>query len=95
MIMVKGLPVERESSWGLWSGDIVSVLPEKEPKDLSLVWNGEIIPPTLFREILSFFKWTYDEHGCESQVRLYYNPETGEWRAVAMPQFIVERRNVP
>lgn len=49
-------------------------------------WTGPKIPQALWRQILSFFKWTNTTHHCESQVRLFLNPTTGEWKVWAFPQ---------
>lgn len=79
-----------DTSWGKWFGDIVAVIPETPSDKLRLDWTGSQIPIHLFRQIISFFKWTYDEYNCESQVRLYYNPQKDAWKAIAMPQFITK-----
>lgn len=47
----------------------------KGPK-LNEVWPG----------ILAFFKWTYETNHSESQVRLFVNSRTKEWKAWAFPQ---------
>lgn len=49
-------------------------------------WTGPKIPMALWRSILSFFKWSQDTHKCETQVRLFLNTTTGQWRAWAFPQ---------
>lgn len=49
-------------------------------------WTGGKIPVALWRQILAFFKWSYDTTHSETQVRLFYNFDTGEWRAHAFPQ---------
>lgn len=49
-------------------------------------WTGPKIPLALWRSILSFFKWSQDTHHCETQVRLFLNTATGQWRAWAFPQ---------
>ncbi len=49
-------------------------------------WFGPKIPLALWRSILSFFKWSQDTHHCETQVRLFLNTATGQWRAWAFPQ---------
>ena len=88
LVYHKGLTLLPETQWGKWFGDVVAVIPETKVEDLKLQWTGGEIPKKLFREILGFFKWSYDKHGCESQVRLYYNPTTRDWKAIPMPQFI-------
>jgi hypothetical protein len=49
-------------------------------------WTGPKISREVWNEILSFFKWTYDETKSESQVRLFVNHVTKEWKAWAFPQ---------
>jgi hypothetical protein len=49
-------------------------------------WLGSKIPLSVWREILAFFKWSYDTTKSETQVRLFHHPSTGEWRAHAFPQ---------
>jgi len=44
------------------------------------------IPPELWQEVLAFFRWTYQEFKSESQVRLFVNGTTKEWKAWAFPQ---------
>jgi len=86
--MLAGEVVEPASSWGLWEGDIVTYLDELPSKDAKVKWTGSPMPLYMFREILGFFKWSFDEYGCESQIRLYYNTEHDLWKWVAMPQWI-------
>lgn len=49
-------------------------------------YEGPKIPPEEWHKILSFFRWTNSEHHSESQVRLFVNPMTGEWKGWAFPQ---------
>lgn len=49
-------------------------------------YKGPKIPHQVWMEVLSFFKWTYDTHHSESQVRLYVSPKLGLWKAWAFPQ---------
>lgn len=51
-----------------------------------LVYSGPKIPPQVWREILSFFKWSYDTTKGESQVRLFVSTEHQTWKAWAFPQ---------
>src|SRR5688500_3979304 len=44
-------------------------------------WTGGKIPIPLWREILAFFKFSYDTTKSEVQVRLFHNFTTGVWRA--------------
>jgi len=52
----------------------------------TIKWDGPKIHPEIWNQILAFFKWTYDQHKSESQVRLYVNHRTQEWTAWAFPQ---------
>ncbi len=89
LLAVDGRTVIPDVTWGQWFGDIAAVVPESEPEDLYLQWTGAQIPPALFREILGFFKWSFDKYRCEAQLRLYYRPQDKQWKAVVMPQFII------
>lgn len=89
ILSVGGRAVIPDITWGQWFGDIAAVIPESESESLYLQWNGEIIPPKLFREILGFFKWSHDKYHCEAQLRLYYRVTDKQWKAVVMPQFII------
>jgi hypothetical protein len=51
-------------------------------------WNGTVLDRETFRVALAFLKWTHDEHHVEGQARFFYNEVTGEWRTVALPQYI-------
>lgn len=51
-----------------------------------LDYDGPKISPSVWKEILSFFKWTQSTAQSESQVRLYVNPHERTWRAWAFPQ---------
>jgi hypothetical protein len=62
-----------------------AVLPVVEKLPL-VAWKGAPIPVKLWREVLAFFKWSYDTTKSETQVRLFYNFTTKEWRAHAFPQ---------
>lgn len=48
-------------------------------------WTGPKLNP-VWPEVLAFFRWTYDTMQSESQVRLYLNVRTKEWKAWAFPQ---------
>lgn len=49
-------------------------------------YKGPKIPLTLWREILTFFQWSYNTTKSEVQVRLFRHRKTGEWKAWALPQ---------
>jgi hypothetical protein len=57
----------------------------KETKG-SMIYNGPKIPPEMWRQVLSYFKWCYDTYKSECQVRLYVSPTNNTWRAWAFPQ---------
>lgn len=57
----------------------------KETKG-TFIYNGPKIPPEVWNEILSFFKWCYTTYKSECQVRLYVSPTQHTWRAWAFPQ---------
>ena len=48
-------------------------------------WSGPQLN-AIWPEVLAFFKWTNDTMHSESQVRLFVNVATQEWRAWAFPQ---------
>lgn len=52
----------------------------------TFLYAGPPIPPAVWNQVLSFFKWTYDTTKSESQVRLYVNHELRQWAAWAFPQ---------
>tara|TARA_Y100001937_G_scaffold93805_1_gene127114 strand:+ start:67 stop:1164 length:1098 start_codon:yes stop_codon:yes gene_type:complete len=56
---------------------------EDEP---TLEWKGGKIPIAVWNQVLSFFKWSYDETHSETQVRLLYHPKDNHWVAWAFPQ---------
>jgi hypothetical protein len=47
---------------------------------------GPTIPAEVWHQVLSFFRWSYQEYKSESQARLYVNPEAKTWRAWVFPQ---------
>lgn len=60
---------------------------EVEKSEPYMNWNGKAkISMETWQQILSFFHWSYEEHGSEVQVRLFYHEETDEWSAWAFPQ---------
>ena len=52
----------------------------------AIKWTGPRIMPDVWQSILAYFKWTWDTHKSESQVRLYVNVTAGQWAAWAFPQ---------
>jgi hypothetical protein len=67
----------------------LGVLPDTlRDKDTAFKWKQAPIPFELWRQIVSFFKWTYDTYQCEAQVRLAYNEDLREWRVAVLPQNI-------
>jgi hypothetical protein len=71
-----------------FEGHLPPILSEVIAKDLDFHWTGGPIPLATWRAIVSFMKWTFDEHGCEAQCRLAHNHETKEWRVAVLPQHI-------
>ena len=51
-------------------------------------WKGAPMSKKVFRRILAFFKWSYDTHKVESQVRLFYNEDKRRWTVCVLPQWI-------
>ena len=51
-----------------------------------LNYVGPKIPHEVWQQVLSFFKWSFDTHKSEAQVRLFVNPKLATWRAWAFPQ---------
>lgn len=49
-------------------------------------YEGPLITPEQWWEVLSFFKWANSTHHCEVQVRGYVNLEAGLWKFWAFPQ---------
>jgi len=48
-------------------------------------WKGPKLN-AVWPEVLAFFRWTNDTMKSESQVRLFVNVRTQEWKAWAFPQ---------
>jgi hypothetical protein len=72
---------------GLYSGDIHVAIPPMTGHP-TIHWKGAVMPREVFREAVAFLKWTHDRHQVEGQARFYYNELTGEWKTVALPQYI-------
>ena len=49
-------------------------------------WTGAKIPDAVWKQIVSFFQWSYEETKSETQVRLMLHTDTGEFKAHAFPQ---------
>lgn len=72
---------------GLYSGDIL-IVPDPFKGHPQIRWSGSIIDLDQFRIALAFLKWTHDTYKVESQIRLFYNPHTTQWKTVVLPQYI-------
>lgn len=48
-------------------------------------WSGPQLN-AIWPEVLAFFRWTQETYRSESQVRLFVNTQTHEWKAWAFPQ---------
>lgn len=83
--LVKGA-VTAYQSLSLYEGQIRLNIPEETNPVLH--WKGAKLPYRLWKIISSFLRWTQDEHRSESQLRLYYSPERGKWKAIVLPQRI-------
>lgn len=70
-------------SAGPWQGVVPTDVPEQEPLHR---WWGNQIPLGLVRQMTAFFEWSFKETGGESVCHLYYNEDTGEWKAAVLPQ---------
>ena len=80
-----GIPV-MEQDLGFYKGMIPVMLPEVENPQLA--WQGPKVPAELWRQIVSFMRYTHSEITGEAQLRLFINDDTGEWKAVVMPQWV-------
>lgn len=49
-------------------------------------WKGKKVPHLLWMQIIGFLSWSYEKYKEEATIRVYYNEETGEWKAHAFPQ---------
>jgi hypothetical protein len=86
---------------GLYVGDILNPVEQlgREPR---ISWKGAPMPRDIWRVSLAFMKWTFDETGCEAQLRWFYKcgvadpsrlstyDRNGEWKIVVMPQDIIQ-----
>jgi len=54
--------------------------------DPAMNWTGGRIPLSLWQDIVAFFQKSYAETKSETQVRLFYNPDTQQWRGGPVPQ---------
>lgn len=51
-----------------------------------LRWAKGKIPLEIWAQVVAFFQWSYEVSHSETQVRLFYNPDTDSWRVHAFPQ---------
>lgn len=58
-------------------------IPKKSP---TLEWSGTKMDWTTFCQMISFFRWTYQDTKGESQCRLAYHKEQQKWAVVVLPQ---------
>lgn len=68
---------------GLFSCTLEHAISETK---LKFEWSGPKIGPDVWNQVLAFFKWTQVTTQSESQVRLFVNHRTQQWRAWAFPQ---------
>jgi len=71
---------------GLYAGPIPIMIDKIEHPILE--WKGALISDTLWGQIVSFMRWTYEKYKSEAQMRLFYNEEFDIWGAGVMPQYI-------
>lgn len=70
-----------------FNGMMTCILEHEISKSTAIYeWTGPKIDPEVWRQVLAFFKWSYDTTKSETQVRLYVNHQTREWAAWAFPQ---------
>jgi len=68
----------------LVEGWVPVTIPElKEP---GVKWKGALVPFDLYTQVVAFFRWVYNTHKTEAMVRLFYNDQANDWRAVPYPQ---------
>jgi hypothetical protein len=65
-------------------GGLVEVAFRTEDK-VTHEWKGKKIPMGLWRQILSFFEWSYETTRSETMVHLFYHEDKG-WVALVLPQ---------
>lgn len=56
------------------------------PEGSNFSWNGGKIPLSLWRQVISFFRWSFTKYKSEALVQLFYNPDTMQWAVWAFPQ---------
>ena len=49
-------------------------------------WRGKKIPYAIWEQIVGFMKWSQKEHKAEAHLTLFYNTDTQQWAAWALPQ---------
>jgi hypothetical protein len=59
-----------------------------DKKELFFDWTGPKIELAEWYKATAFLAWANRTHKCEAQLRLYFNPQTGEARFWAYPQSI-------
>lgn len=72
----------------LFSGFAPALFEAAPAGETLLNYTGSRIPSAMWQEILSFLIWTYNTWKGESQVRLFYNDATGDWKTLVAPQKI-------
>lgn len=82
--------IVREQNLGIISGQIAVEKSELESVNSPVLhYSGGHIDLSMWIDLVSFLKWSYDEHKCESQVRLFYNEQEGKWDWTPLPQYII------
>ena len=76
---------ERRDLGNGFVGDVPSAVSLRDGTP-EMRWGGAKIPAEVWQEIVAFFQWSLAETQSETQVRLLFNPDTGQWKAHAFPQ---------
>jgi len=61
-------------------------IPVTKQDQAHMQWTGGKIPFATWQAVLAFFEKSYEVSKSETQVRLFYNADTRQWRAWAFPQ---------
>lgn len=76
----------RKFNNGLYAGyEEVQVDTKTSP---TLQFSGAKMPFELWQQICTFLRWTNAEFKSEAIIQLFYNEDTNQWKAWAMPQYV-------
>ena len=82
-LIVSGAKLYKKNTVGPLAG--LTEVPFKQEEKPTHGWNGKKIPAGLWRQILSFFEWSYETTKSETMVNLFYHEDKG-WVALVLPQ---------